>query len=206
MTNIRQIGTESLMLSLAAAAFFYGIEQIVILKSPISQLLFLGTIRGIETAIFVFIVGTSSLGLEKQDILPGLARGLIWSLAFGAIVLIISEILWIWGINPIKLLRSKIPRKMPDLILFYCVGGIIAPIAEEIFFRGIIYGFFRRWGIMVALILSTLIFFAAHPKGNLFQLVGGILFALAYQKEKKLMTPIVIHSLGNMAIFTVSLL
>ena len=35
------------------------------------------------------------------------------------------------------------------------------------------------------------------------QLVGGILFAVAYEVEGSLMTPIVIHVLGNMGIFAV---
>jgi len=38
------------------------------------------------------------------------------------------------------------------------------------------------------------------------QIVGGILFAAAYEKEKNLMVPITIHVLGNMAIFSISLI
>jgi hypothetical protein len=38
------------------------------------------------------------------------------------------------------------------------------------------------------------------------QLVGGIVFALAYEKEKNLMAPITIHCLGNLAIFSIGLL
>jgi hypothetical protein len=37
------------------------------------------------------------------------------------------------------------------------------------------------------------------------QIVGGVLFAIAYEIEGNLMTPITIHSLGNLAIFTISL-
>lgn len=207
--NEMQITSKPLILSLAIAAFFISIEYLIgyfALTSRIYQLLFLGAIRLIEICLFISIVGTSSLGLEKNVFLQGLIRGILWSLAFGAAVLIIAEALWLWGINPLRLMRSKMPEKLPELIVFYCVGGLIAPVAEEIFFRGIVYGFFRQWGIPAALLLSTLLFFTAHPKANLSQLVGGILFAIAYEKEKKLMTPIVIHALGNIAIFTVSLL
>ncbi len=207
--NEMQITSKSLILSLAIAAFFISIEYLVGYFAPTSrtyQLLFLGAIRLVEIWLFISIIGTSSLGLEKNDLLQGFIRGLLWSLAFGAMVLIIAEALWLWGINPLKMMRSKLPEKLPELIVFYCVGGLIAPVAEEIFFRGIVYGFFRRRGIFAALFLSTLLFFTAHPKANLPQLIGGIVFAIAYETEKRLMTPIVIHALGNMAIFTISLL
>jgi membrane protease YdiL (CAAX protease family) len=35
--------------------------------------------------------------------------------------------------------------------------------------------------------------------------VGGVVFALAYEKEKNLLVPIVIHISGNLAIFALSL-
>jgi hypothetical protein len=37
-------------------------------------------------------------------------------------------------------------------------------------------------------------------------MVGGIIFALAYEIERSLMVPVTIHVLGNMAIFTLSLI
>ena len=88
------------------------------------------------------------------------------------------------------------------------VGGIISPVAEEIFFRGMLYGYFRRWGIWAALLLSTVVFVMAHAifhRVPLPQIVGGILFALAYEKEKNLMVPMTIHVLGNLAIFAIAL-
>jgi membrane protease YdiL (CAAX protease family) len=88
------------------------------------------------------------------------------------------------------------------------VGSVIGPIAEEIFFRGVIYGFFRQWGAVIAIIFSTLIFVFTHPIGGsipVTQFVGGIVFAIAYEKEQNLMVPITIHCLGNLAIFSLSI-
>ncbi len=81
---------------------------------------------------------------------------------------------------------------------------LIGPIAEEIFFRGILYGFFRRWGAPTAIVLSTLLFVLPHTSGSIIpvtQLIGGILFAVAYEVEKNLLVPMLIHCLGNLAIF-----
>jgi len=103
---------------------------------------------------------------------------------------------------------SHLPKKANEIALFFIVGGIVGPITEELFFRGILYGFFRKWGILIALVISTTVFVFAHPffpKIPVTQLVGGIVFALAYEIEKNLTVPIVIHVLGNMAIFTLSL-
>jgi hypothetical protein len=89
----------------------------------------------------------------------------------------------------------------------YLVGGVIGPVAEEIFFRGIIFGFCRRWGFYAALLISTAFFVWPHFDGRhlpLTQIVGGIVFTIAYEKEKKMMVPVTIHCLGNMAIFSLA--
>jgi len=53
------------------------------------------------------------------------------------------------------------------------------------------------------------VFVLAHPIFPgipLAQVVGGIVFAVAYEMEGSLMIPITIHILGNLAIFTLSLI
>ncbi|GAF95541.1 unnamed protein product [marine sediment metagenome] len=53
------------------------------------------------------------------------------------------------------------------------------------------------------------IFVLAHPIFlgiPLAQVVGGIVFAVAYEMEGSLMVPITIHVLGNLAIFTLFLI
>ena len=95
-----------------------------------------------------------------------------------------------------------------DVILYFLVGALVGPVAEELFFRGLLYGFFRRWGVVVAVILSTLLFVLPHAVQQripITQVVGGIVFAVAYEVEGSLMVPIIIHVLGNMAIFSITL-
>jgi membrane protease YdiL (CAAX protease family) len=105
----------------------------------------------------------------------------------------------------------QLPSENSALITFLLTGAVIGPVAEEIFFRGVVYGFFRRWGIPTAIMLSTLLFVLphSHASGPLIpvtQLIGGILFAVAYEIEKNLLVPITIHITGNLAIFALSLL
>lgn len=148
--------------------------------------------------------GPVSIGLARHQLLPGLKSGLIWSAAFGILVLIGAGILFLSGRNPLKLIHTDIPGDFGEMIFFFFIGGWIGPLAEEIFFRGILYGFLRRWGVFAAMFLSSLLFLVAHPSGGATQIVGGILFAAAYESEGKLTVPITLHILGNTAIFTIS--
>ena len=106
-----------------------------------------------------------------------------------------------------SLFQVQLPDDSRSLVAFFLTGALVAPLAEEIFFRGILYGFFRRWGISVAIISSTLLFVLSHTSSNTLpvtQLIGGILFAVSYEVEKNLLVPITIHTLGNLAIFTLA--
>ncbi len=165
----------------------------------------------------IFIVGTvlilegdiSSIGLFPYRVTSGLKRGFIWSAGFGIIVLLVSAALFAFGINPIELLHARLPAGQVEIALFFLVGGIVSPVAEEVLFRGVLYGFFRRWGVFAAVTLSTLAFVLVHPTGSgvpLPQITGGVLFAMAYEKEGNLLVPITIHTLGNIAIFSLSLM
>jgi len=173
-----------------------------------------GAARLLETLLFLSIVlfrdhGLGSIGLDRSRIPRGLKRGLLWSAGFGVAALVVLGMLFMAGVGVRTLFYTRLPAGLNNMLLFFLVGGIVAPVAEEVFFRGILYGFFRRWGFIIALFLSTGIFLLAHPmKGGIpfNQLVGGILFAVAYEVEGNLMVPITVHVLGNMAIFALSAL
>jgi hypothetical protein len=174
----------------------------------------LGAARMVEICLFLLIVsisgkGVSSIGLDKDAFVPGLYRGLIWSAAFGLFAFLGFGFFYAIGLDPLDFVRTHVPADAAGALLFFAVGGLVAPVAEEIFFRGIVYGFLRRWGMVVALVGSTLIFVLAHAIQSgipLTQIVGGIMFAVAYEITGNLMVPITIHVSGNTAIFTLSLL
>jgi membrane protease YdiL (CAAX protease family) len=151
----------------------------------------------------------SIIGLSTTNVYRGFKRGLLWSISFGVGAGIVLFIIYLSGVEVTSLFRMQLPSESSRLIAFLLTGVLIGPLAEEIFFRGILYGFFRRWGIPFAVILSTLLFVLPHapssgPAIPITQLIGGILFAVAYEIEKNLLVPITIHSLGNLAIFTLA--
>ena len=177
-----------------------------------SHLLLLGTSRLTEAALIIGVAlrgknGLSVVGLSTGKSLSGFRRGLLWSAGFGGIVLLICISLQIMGIDPLRFIKTPLPLNTSDLILFFLVGGIISPVTEELLFRGVVYGFLRRWGVAPAVIISSLAFVLAHMDFTGFfyiQVTGGILFALAYEVEKNLMVPITLHVMGNLAIYSIS--
>jgi len=209
----KKIQLKTLFLCLAAVIAIELGTWVVTSKSGYHPMLILATARLLQILLIILIVvtwgkGLPSIGLARSEMVSGLKRGLLWSAGFGAIVSIACVGLFAAGINPLTLIKAPLPTQTGDLILFFIVGGMVGPVAEEFFFRGILYSFLRRWGVVVAVFLSTLLFVlphAIHQRIPITQVVGGIVFAVAYEVEGNLMVPIIIHVLGNMAIFTISL-
>lgn len=210
----KKVELKILIISLAAIIPIELVMKAVITKNQYLPIVILGAARLFETSLMIMIFfvwgkGISSVGLAPSKMIHGLKKGLIWSACFGIITSLVFAVLYAVGQNPLTLIETRLPSNHSEIILFFLIGGFIAPITEEIFFRGILYGFFRRWGVLVALILSTLLFVLVHPIGSripLPQVVGGIVFAVSYEMNRSLLTPITIHILGNTAIFTLSML
>ena len=207
-----KIKISTVIIALLLVAAVEIIVGAVIDANLVAPLIGLGSARLIEI-IFLLIwikfneTHFSVIGLIPTDVGRGFKKGLIWAVVFGVAAGTILLILHFLGINVTSLFQVQLPDDSRTLVVFFLTGALFAPLAEEIFFRGILYGFFRRWGISVAIILSTLLFVLSHTSGNtlpITQLIGGILFAVSYEVEKNLLVPITIHTLGNLAIFTLA--
>jgi CAAX protease family protein len=178
------------------------------------DLLVLAGIRSVEIAFIIIAVlfmesSTVPIGLTTTKLCLGLKQGLIWALGFGGICAVGFFLLHLFRQNPFLMIQVNLPPNTIDTALFFIVGGLISPVAEEFLFRGTIYSFCRKWGVLPAILISTFLFVSLHSTSAglpIPQLVGGALFALAFEIEKNLMTPIVIHILGNLSIFAISLL
>jgi membrane protease YdiL (CAAX protease family) len=171
-----------------------------------------GLARILQITLMVMIVRHDAgdlaiIGFSRSELATGLKKGITWALGFGVIAAIICVFVWFLGIDVFNLFKAPTTSSFTSVMLLFIVGALMGPIAEEFLFRGIIFGFFRKWGFVPALMISTAIFVVPHFTGNnipLTQLVGGLLFAIAYEIEKNLFVPIVIHCLGNLSIFSLS--
>ena len=208
------IGPKAVGLSTLAIMILELFSALFVVPMVSSSLLVLCLTRIAQTGAVFAVLSLcdrtpSALGLGRGQIFSGFMRGLFWSLVFGLFALAGMAAFSIAGTNPLALIKTSLPDSPGNLMLFFVTGGLVAPVAEEVFFRGIIYGFLRRWGIPAALSGTTLIFVALHTARHglpITQVVGSIVFCAAYEKERKLMTPITIHALGNTAIFALSVM
>ena len=92
-------------------------------------------------------------------------------------------------------------------IIFIVV--VLAPIFEELFFRGLFYpALRRRMGPWPAIVLNGAIFGILHfqPLFVLSLVLVGIVLAYLYEKTDSLAAPMIAHSLYNLVVILISLL
>jgi len=91
-------------------------------------------------------------------------------------------------------------RTIEERIMIIVFAVAIAPIVEEFVFRFFIYGVLKRYiGCLLGLILSSLLFAAAHAHFPSFVplFVLGICFAIAYEWSGSILVSMTMHSLFN---------
>ena len=91
-------------------------------------------------------------------------------------------------------------RTLQERIMIIVFAVAIAPIVEEFVFRFFIYGVLKRYvGVLLAVILSSLLFAAAHAHFPSFipLFVLGSCFAIAYEWSGSILVSMTMHSLFN---------
>jgi membrane protease YdiL (CAAX protease family) len=80
------------------------------------------------------------------------------------------------------------------------LGGLVAPFAEELFFRGVLYQWLRfRFGVAIGLIFSSIVFGALHGEISVAVAAAflGVILAWAYERSRSLWSPFLIHAINN---------
>jgi membrane protease YdiL (CAAX protease family) len=89
---------------------------------------------------------------------------------------------------------------LPGSIVLLLLVGVCAPVAEEIFFRGILYRWLRQSKpFPVSILISAAIFGVVHGEVSvaLAAFFMGIVLALIFEKGKSLWLPVVVHIMIN---------
>ena len=97
-------------------------------------------------------------------------------------------------------------RTIEQRILIIVFAVAVAPVIEELLFRFFLYGVFRRYfGRLIGVILSALLFAAAHTHLPSFVplFVLGSCFAIAYEWSGSILVPMTMHCLFNALTLTV---
>jgi len=147
--------------------------------------------------------------LSREGVLIGVAAG------FGAVVVsaaieYLSDRYLHTNLGRDGLAIAVLPRRADQLALGLFTVAILAPLTEEIYFRGIVLGWLRRhWGIVWAVVLSSLVFGIMHLKwltpGGIGGMVAtaelvamGALLALVAVRTGSLWASVITHGVNNL--------
>ncbi|NEO36040.1 MAG: CPBP family intramembrane metalloprotease [Moorea sp. SIOASIH] len=106
-----------------------------------------------------------------------------------------------------KLINKSEFTNLIGMLFFSFSIIVLAPLLEELFFRGIILQKWAiKWGIKAGILTSSLLFAICHLNFNIVPLfISGTIYCVLYFKTGKLIVPIICHSLHN-TIVTISMI
>jgi hypothetical protein len=97
---------------------------------------------------------------------------------------------------------ATVLRDGPTLLLFALVTVVLAPIAEELLFRGFLFGGLLRFGFVPAMLISAVAFAAWHLSPQAIPLIAvGCVLAWLYYVSASLWQAITFHAIFNLVAF-----
>lgn len=168
----------------------------------VQSLFFIGPVLAVVCGKYRLSLSTLGLGRcsVKDFLLMGVLGGLgLFLLVTGAMILLINIINNYPQPQPLAELIME-SRNLNDLLGPLFLGGILAPLSEELYFRGFVYPVFRRLcGVFPAVLISACFFAALHfdPLRFLPLALGGVGLALLCEKTGSLIPSIAAHSAWN---------
>lgn len=213
-------GTDVLLMALAMiVVFIIGVAGAAVLSvvggarfgnGEVPPAFALGTlaVQPIAMAITIWLFGLKRRGYTLAEIgmKPVSARWVAASvgifIVLRIVVTLIALLLAQIGITSMQA-QAIAPAgyTLASAIATTLLAGLVIPIVEEIFFRGVVYRWLRdKWGVAVSIVVSGLIFGIAHlePATVIPVIVMGFVLAWTYEKSNSLWPPILIHMLNNL--------
>jgi len=167
----------------------------------------------IYASIVIFLIGllvyrnispAGVFGFGGEKFFPVLGRALLaLGAAYPVLMLVQAMVYGVSGgdLNPQEVVQFLQNAESPrDRLAVMVMAIIVAPVAEEVIFRGYLYPVGKRYaGPFFAMVLSSLIFAALHGHTAslpaLFTL--AMCLGLAYEKTGTLLVPMVMHAVFN---------
>ena len=154
--------------------------------------------------VYFFVLRRRGLPFAAIGFKPFSRRWLFIVPLVAAVILVISEFASSLAGHPLEapMIQALAPRGFSwfGLLVMVVVGAVLAPFAEEVFFRGVFHTWLRhRWGPIVAVIVSSLVFglFHMQPFWIIFAAFIGVVLALLYEFSGSLWPAIGLHVINN---------
>lgn len=167
---------------------------------------------------FRFWPGADYFALRVEDFKSHFKLGFWWGLIAKIApillaILLMVPLIFIMGeslpdisVQPNHEAGNLTPFSLPWLITAFGLV-ILAPIVEELFIRGVLYGFLRsKWGVRAGILVSSLIFALLHGFSLILfpTFIAGVVFAILYERTGSLAPCIIAHSTFNLVAVVVS--
>lgn len=156
----------------------------------------------------------SRLNLNADRFLWGFKRALKSYAAFFPVLILIligsHHLNRVLGVEPSPqpLVSRLLEERGFALFWLGVIAVFLAPLVEEIYFRGVFYPALKKWiKLPGAMMVSALLFSLVHlePAGLIPIFALGVLLAWSYEKTRELMVPIMIHAIHNALVLIYSL-
>lgn len=176
-----------------------------ILFAALTMLVYIGLFAG----VYLMIVGRRGISLRDVGFTP-VSGGTIalmipitigLQVVLGIIVFATSPLLGEPPSPSEQLVLDASPSlSVTETVLLFVLAALIAPVVEELFFRGLIYRYLRgRWRVLRAVLVSSALFAAAHFIVPLIPVLFGlgVVLALITHRYRSLYPAVVVHGLNN---------
>jgi membrane protease YdiL (CAAX protease family) len=184
----------------------FGYRGATILTLPVLLALETAAVLG---GVYFSLVRTRRLTWEDLGwarVSPGwIVIGALSSLAiFAAMIAIQMVLATVAGelrIGVLPPMFDAFPLSLPGFLASLLFGAVTVPIAEEFFFRGLLFRWINdRWGFVPGAGVSALVFAVAHPpaagSAPMIFLIG-IALAYLYERSGSLWPSIALHMVNN---------
>jgi membrane protease YdiL (CAAX protease family) len=154
------------------------------------------------------VLTPADLGLDRSRLVYHVGIGLLVGVGVLVVSGLIQSILRFVGVQQTQLLDLQCVRDFPlsGFLGVVFAGGILGPIAEELYFRGFVFRSYRRSrGPLVAYGVTSLLFAALHLNlpALLPILVLSLILCYAYDRTGSIVPGVVGHALNNSAAFCI---
>jgi membrane protease YdiL (CAAX protease family) len=209
--NLKEAFVALLLVYLISNSVGFIVNSMIGSWSPLSQFTLASLVQtaGIVLVVYYFAInkyqGTSKLlgfaqGKTGKYMAAGLGGGMLVLVAVMASSIIVERIFSVPGeLQPFAQLVIE-SKGLPQLLLLFFLGVVLAPFGEELYFRGFLYPAIRaRLGVPLAIFISAVVFSLLHFDLLRFipLAVGGATLAWLYEKTDSLYVPIVAHGFWN---------
>lgn len=176
-------------------------------EAYVLSVLAISTIGMIGAVYFIVIlrrrIGWRGFGLKPmrlRAVVLSLVAGLLCVPLMGIIGSVVQKLLGRPMVSPQLPFLAPAGFSYTALVGMLIIGGLLAPFAEEMIFRGLLFGWLRRFVLVwPAALISAAAFGLVHGLVPIIFAAAavGLVLAFAYEKTGSLWSPVIIHATQN---------